>query len=522
MAKPTTAPTGLAVVAGDGKLTISWNPLTASPAVDVYQVYKDDGWTQYADTAGTSYVMNGLTNGTPVKIRVGAHNADGYGPWSNPITATPTASAPPPPPLDLPAAVTGVVVTPDNANAEAHVDWTLNAHDEAVDEYEVSVTVRAKNATGYGPASPVVKATVLDPDPNPAPPPPDPDPDPDPPPPPSGLAPELQPFDPDHPVYVPAPTTKIAYKDSQAIVDQIVASKRGVSFDTSSESPPVYVGKDTDPIWTAGPYTFRAPANMTNSTGSDHPLIVLDKSSVPYGGFPVEYRFWQANCNQSTRVVTYSNSGVSPYHNDGRLYQGKRALGRAEIAGQNTGSGCSYSVGMVRPHEIAQGRIPHAMRIACSFPRSTEWFWPANRTENQAYASPSLSNIPMGGRIALDPATDLQPMIDYLTNTHAIRTNALARDAAITYLKALKEFGWIVLDGTTSSSQNTYFEGNQTAGWTAIMGPVNSSGSYNDIGRAVRDALNLSREIVPGQPITNYGWKQLYVIDPSVFDSHGR
>jgi hypothetical protein len=97
--KPT-IPTGLLATAGDGKVTLNWNPNPSSDQVDTYQVYwtTSSTWAnnQYLNVPGTSYTATGLTNGTVYYFRVSAHNIIGYGDWNSPISATPTGSTQPP------------------------------------------------------------------------------------------------------------------------------------------------------------------------------------------------------------------------------------------------------------------------------------------------------------------------------------------------------------------------------------------------------------------------------------------
>lgn len=312
----------------------------------------------------------------------------------------------------------------------------------------------------------------------------------------------MRPFDPAHPVYVPMPANATAYKDSAAIVSLIVASKRSMAFDTGSESPPVYVGQATDPLYKIGSYQVHVPANAKAGTGSDYPLVILDAATK------TEYRMWQATINHATRVVTFNGQGVGRYANDGSTLNGKRALGQAEISGQNTGSGCSYTVGMVRPHEIERGHIDHAIRVAIGYPRNNAWFWPALRTENQGYATSGLDHAPMGARIAIRSDFDLAPLEAYIDGQ---LSNSLARDATKTVLRALKEYGMVALDGTTGS-HNLYFEG-PSADWPSLMGPKNSYGSWNDLARTLVAALNLNG---------NAGWRAMFVADPSVFDGYAR
>lgn len=92
-APPASIPSGLAATAGDRQVTLHWNKNPTIEAIDHYQVYKNDQ-TLDLNVAGTSYVATGLSNGTAYGFRVSAHNAQGYGDWSAPVSATPIGAAP--------------------------------------------------------------------------------------------------------------------------------------------------------------------------------------------------------------------------------------------------------------------------------------------------------------------------------------------------------------------------------------------------------------------------------------------
>ncbi|MFB3903518.1 MAG: carbohydrate binding domain-containing protein [Acidobacteriota bacterium] len=333
-------------------------------------------------------------------------------------------------------------------------------------------------------------------------------------PPPSGDPAEKRPFDPEHPVYQPIPPSCPLYAYSSTIVNNIANNFANLGFDVGGETPPIYVGQASDPVWTlvisGRNFNVHAPSNIQAGTGSDYPLVILDKSSPDYNGHPVEYRMWQATVNASQRRVTCNGGGVGVYANDGRMLDDipiqpdrvARALGQAEIYGQNTGSGCSYTVGMIRPIDIQRGRIDHAMRVAIGYPHPTRWFWPALRTEtwgaNQNY------NCPMGARIFLDPSVNVDAIADVIdgyTNLDA-KNKAFAR----MFLVALQEYGMIALDGT-GGSHNIYLEADATANWVSLIGQKNGYGTYNDIARAIRD---------------NLPWNMLRIADGSVFDDYAR
>lgn len=291
---------------------------------------------------------------------------------------------------------------------------------------------------------------------------------PDPDPPPSGAPLEQRPF-PNSRVYLPGSSLTNVGQSAVAEV------RRGFNFATGGDSPPVYVGKSSDPTWTLNiegrQFTgVRAPSNITPGSGTDGPLVILDDVAK------IEYRMWQASVNATARTVSCNGGGVGRYDT---------GLGRAEIHGQNTGSGNSYTVGMIRPYEIGQKYIDHGIRVAIQQP-ALAFVDPAIRYEAQN-AQPYPPGIPMGMRI-LFPSSPAQ-LDAAVADGRARVSDPLNKDFVETFLRAMPAFGLIALDGTSSGDNIVYLEGSNTADWTSVAGPRNSSGSYNHVARAARDAM---------------------------------
>ena len=89
----------VSLIAGDGKITASWNePADGGESIVSYEVrYKAAGDTDYTlvnrtDTAALTETIIGLDNGTEYTVQVRAETDSDAGPWSTPVLATPVAS----------------------------------------------------------------------------------------------------------------------------------------------------------------------------------------------------------------------------------------------------------------------------------------------------------------------------------------------------------------------------------------------------------------------------------------------
>jgi hypothetical protein len=159
----------------------------------------------------------------------------------------------------------------------------------------------------------------------------------------------------------------------------------GVPVWEADETTPTYRVRCTEP-WGRCPFRGQRvpiPDEATPSEGSDGAMVVVD------AGAGKAYEFWRAKKRGGRWTTAWG--AVSRLGGDGR---------RAEA----TGSGISRLAGVVRLHEIAAGRIDHALVFSTDNACRNTLRFPASQTDGH---SRRKSCIPHGTRIRLDPAVDL-------------------------------------------------------------------------------------------------------------------
>lgn len=190
------------------------------------------------------------------------------------------------------------------------------------------------------------------------------------------------------------------------------------------------------------------PAAVEASRGTDGQIIILNKDTGE------EWGFWQVKYENGRYNATngyYYNIKYSGYPPSSLTNSEARFLSR--------GAGIPYLTGVVRPCEIVQGKINHALAFAYPKPHS-DFVYPATKSDgcpsNRSDVGTCRSyDLPEGSRLQLDPTI----------SDDEIRSWG-CRDACFTIAKAMQEYGMIVMD--ISGRAKIASEDNKTAKWTSL------------------------------------------------------
>ncbi len=143
-----TAPTNVAIVAGDGQATVSWDAVAGADSYHLYWKTSPGVATtdSMVDAATSPQVLSGLANGMAYYCVVAAVNASGEGPLSVEVSAIPQKSAP--------AAPTGVAASAGNSLVTISWNYVDGASSYNIYWSTISGVTKATGTKLAGVASP--------------------------------------------------------------------------------------------------------------------------------------------------------------------------------------------------------------------------------------------------------------------------------------------------------------------------------------------------------------------------------
>lgn len=271
---------------------------------------------------------------------------------------------------------------------------------------------------------------------------------------------EQRPYDPESAWNTPIGSNPTIHPSSLGFVTAVTNNNLPLTSDVDQYAVPVYYFDENTPLRTVymdGYYStydggdnsrvghgfgptitgIPIPDSALASNGSDGQIVIWN----PKTG--IEYSFWQFAKDASGK---YTATNGYRYHTSAGYY-GRFADGKI-----GRGAGTPYFAGLVRPWEVAQGHIDHALAFAYSYP-SSGMVYPASKSDG---AGVTGTDMPEGSRLQLDPSL-----------TDADFTSWGLSPTAKIIAKALQSYGMYVIDN--SGSSKVYLEDRSTAHWPASV-----------------------------------------------------
>ena len=186
----------------------------------------------------------------------------------------------------------------------------------------------------------------------------------------------------------------------------------------------------------AGSVELPIPIGAKPSDGFDAQIVMLDPETGDEWGASVLSENADGTFNAwNTYHYNTAWSALTPYDDENRPIWSR-------------GASIPYLAGLVRPCEIEQGLIDHAIAFSYDSPRNA-FVRPATKSDGD---SGSLDDLPEGARVQLDPTlTELEIKSWECTG------------ACFAVARALQDYGMIVVDN--SGRSKLYFEFQGPANW---------------------------------------------------------
>jgi len=215
------------------------------------------------------------------------------------------------------------------------------------------------------------------------------------------------------PVPASAPTDP---NSRAAVAVSLVAHAHRVGFSNGAFGIPLAYASARDKVYTIActgdegqcngrkSFPFPIPAGTRVATGSDHHLSVIypTMDGSPFAG--KELDIWEARYDRATDSWSGIGMNILDLYGSGvcEPTSAQRAAGRS--CQSSVAAGVAALGGLVRPEEIAQGHIDHALAIATPANLAGYIACPATHTDGN-HPGPA---IPEGGRVQLDPSINVE------------------------------------------------------------------------------------------------------------------
>jgi Predicted solute binding protein len=210
----------------------------------------------------------------------------------------------------------------------------------------------------------------------------------------------------------------------------------------ASKATDSYVVKDTNNWGNLNGKTIPFNPAWKQNAGTDAQIIIVD----PVSG--KEWNLWEVVIDSSAKQITIGNGNLCP----GDVFTNNWDTKATKCTGSR-GVGINYLAMLVRPWEMEQGKIEHALSMPIIGTSGASYVAPATKLEHPG----KVGNIPEGMRFALKITyEEIDAHVATLTGLTAAKKKAVK-----TILVALKDYGWFVTD--TAGGHAFQFEAPESA-----------------------------------------------------------
>lgn len=210
----------------------------------------------------------------------------------------------------------------------------------------------------------------------------------------------------------------------------------------ASKATDSYVVKDTNNWGNLNGKTIPFNPAWKQNAGTDAQMIIID----PVSG--KEWNLWEVVIDNSAKQITIGNGNLCP----GDVFTNNWDTKSTKCTGSR-GVGINYLAMLVRPWEMEQGKIEHALSMPIVGTSGSSYVAPATKLEHPG----KVGNIPEGMRFALN--VTYKEIDDYVASITGL-TEA-KKKAVKTILVALKDYGWFITD--TAGGHAFQFEAPESA-----------------------------------------------------------
>ncbi len=267
----------------------------------------------------------------------------------------------------------------------------------------------------------------------------------------------VRPYGPKAPWNIPVKNLPIHPESSKYA--KLIMNEPGQQFEASfrkytypvynaAEATDIYSVVDTNRWGNLGGKTIPFNPSWKQNAGTDAQMIILDPATGR------EWNLWEVEIDNNAKKVYIGNGNLCPGD-----YVTNNWDNPATKCTGSRGVGINYLAMLVRPWEIKQGKIEHALSMPIPGTSGSFYVAPATKLEHPG----KTGSIPEGMRFALN-VTEKQ-IDDYVAT---LKTTAEVKRAVKIILVAMKDYGWFITD--TSGAPTLQFEAPESARakWNAL------------------------------------------------------